>query len=425
VHKSQDPDNNNIDEINFGDDNDAGYTMSVNLLRGAGVPTGTLRWVQLTRSMRRKVRKQSAGGGTYTWRTNGWALDNQVPYADDVIFNDVTLINTQEDSPGQGFGTNVQTCSVEDEFKMYVMWKSSKADSIWITLGIFQWSWEGQVTLNPSGQYILVAPATRYSNQNLAGKMDPTRITGNDLPTWNGVCPGDMALTVTAFQSAAPASGMLGDPPPQLLPVKRGPRKIRPRFQTPDSEWLAVFLNPFNHGFMFTQEDAERQLGRKFGPTVQYPANANLRNFIWATRENATWVGLGFLQPVPIELKLQGLDLNPYPQARDTVVYFRADVAPFCYGDAAYWSQFAHAPLHVGTISETRDASLNQFVAQLQTVVGSAVRLTTREGWAVNMRFSDMPSMDLMRRIAALPQCHSVRRWQADPTDPDVGPDNQ
>jgi Carboxypeptidase regulatory-like domain len=76
------------------------------------------------------------------------------------------------DSPNNPLTAADQSTSASDDFQLYLMYKHSDADSIWVTLGKATWGWRGNITR-------IGAPASPANNWNAP--------TGTGMPNTNGV----------------------------------------------------------------------------------------------------------------------------------------------------------------------------------------------------------------------------------------------
>jgi hypothetical protein len=86
------------------------------------------------------------------------------------------------DSPGNPLSAGYSASSATDSFELYLMYKSSEAGSIWVTLRKVRWNWAGQTTR-------IGAPASPANNWNAPiGTALASDANGTDsmaLPTWN------------------------------------------------------------------------------------------------------------------------------------------------------------------------------------------------------------------------------------------------
>jgi hypothetical protein len=76
------------------------------------------------------------------------------------------------DSPANSLDATYQSSSAKDDFRLFLMYKHSDADSIWVTLGRATWGWRGMTTR-------IGAPASPANNWNAP--------TGTGMPNTNGV----------------------------------------------------------------------------------------------------------------------------------------------------------------------------------------------------------------------------------------------
>lgn len=89
------------------------------------------------------------------------------------------------DSPWIPLSASDRSASASERFELYLMYKPSGGDSIWVTLGMAEWSWAGATTR-------IGAPASVANNWNPAtgAALTPAGSgSGTDstqLPTWTG-----------------------------------------------------------------------------------------------------------------------------------------------------------------------------------------------------------------------------------------------
>jgi hypothetical protein len=123
---------------------------------------GSTQWVQ-TNAVFREVKD---GGGTHTWEGSG--LDTFYPYGNTLIV---------EDSPGQRLDSAATEVTIDDHFSMYLMFKPSISNSIWVTLRKIDWAWQAKA----------INTGTIFTSWNLnsSSKMAPVNINTFDLPMWD------------------------------------------------------------------------------------------------------------------------------------------------------------------------------------------------------------------------------------------------
>jgi len=129
----------------------------------------------------------ATGGGVKNCSTTpfGVALDTYFPYPTPDKNDDTTT----NDSPDTLLQSAWSKYSETDNFKMFLMWQSSTADSIPVPLGYVAWSWSGTAVQNPK---VKVAPWSLKKSS-----MSATFHAGNDFPHWSYVA-GTGAPTICA-----------------------------------------------------------------------------------------------------------------------------------------------------------------------------------------------------------------------------------
>jgi hypothetical protein len=83
------------------------------------------------------------------------------------------------DSPATPLTGDLSAKTAADSFHLYLMFKSSEAGSIWVTLSTVNWNWGGQTTRTGAPAANTWSPATGTSLASDANGADST-----ELPTW-------------------------------------------------------------------------------------------------------------------------------------------------------------------------------------------------------------------------------------------------
>ena len=145
-------------ELHYGSPTTPGISFSRTITVPSGF-SGSTQWVQLTDPLRR--RKLNDG----TWqRWAGAGLDTNYPYNTGASTND---------SPGTPLTSSYLNKTVSDSFEMYLMFKPSGTDTIWVPLKRTDWSWSG-------------AASRSGSNWSLDSSSNPTPSTTDTTshPVW-------------------------------------------------------------------------------------------------------------------------------------------------------------------------------------------------------------------------------------------------
>lgn len=82
-------------------------------------------------------------------------------------------------SSGSRFTTTDNIVSVAGKFETYLMYKPSGTDSIWVTLGLLNWSWNGAAGRDTDGVWQLGTGASPQT-----GDPNPKSVNNTQLPKW-------------------------------------------------------------------------------------------------------------------------------------------------------------------------------------------------------------------------------------------------
>jgi len=174
-----------------------------------GAAEGKIRDIQLCSVNRRRT----VGGKKQIWTRPamktptppGWLLDNENPYGSKGFWGAARggpwtipaggSVSDRgiDDSPETGLqGTRK---SAHDRFKYFLLYKSDKADSIWIAIGVLSWWWKGAATKGVS-RWSLVPKKSTLGWSLVAGSAgnsrNPTGSETFDFPEWDHVAPDDL-----------------------------------------------------------------------------------------------------------------------------------------------------------------------------------------------------------------------------------------
>jgi hypothetical protein len=123
------------------------------------------------------------GPTTYTWTSSGeFTLDaptNGIPQYQGIqqIYQDdasSTLTPDRFDSPNTAVTNSMILATRSDYFTDYLMFKSDRDGSIWVTLRKMQWNWSGSASNTTSGG-VVYATSNSKSNSTVS----------TDLPQWS------------------------------------------------------------------------------------------------------------------------------------------------------------------------------------------------------------------------------------------------
>ncbi len=122
-------------EVAFGASGSPGisFSRSINVPQGF---SGQTAWVNVVNPSSRQIVDSM---GTHT--KNQVGLDSRFPYS----INDPDAESTN-DTPGEQLLSSYSSVSIDDKFEMWIMFRPSGQDSIWVPLKKVSWSWSASVT---------------------------------------------------------------------------------------------------------------------------------------------------------------------------------------------------------------------------------------------------------------------------------------
>jgi hypothetical protein len=85
------------------------------------------------------------------------------------------------DTPGTDL-SNLTEYEASDTFRYWILYKSDKADSIWIPLGVLDWDWKGKATLS----------AGTWTLSGTGNAVDPSGSETLKFPEWAKKVPTDV-----------------------------------------------------------------------------------------------------------------------------------------------------------------------------------------------------------------------------------------
>jgi hypothetical protein len=149
-------------------------TPGITFTRSISVPSGfsgDTQWVQVADQV---VRTKTPNGGNSLVLSGSGLLDSNYPYT--------SAITSTEDSPRSGVDPcDYEGVSANDSFTMYLMFKPSGANSLWVPLRQVSWNWSGSAGRFTTCGWIL-SSASHSTN--------PTDQDSTDYPTWTGNVSG-------------------------------------------------------------------------------------------------------------------------------------------------------------------------------------------------------------------------------------------
>jgi hypothetical protein len=151
------------------------------------IGSGQIAFVQLVNLYRTRTLKDE-GNTTEIWTSNGqYYLDTSGGnplYGDDstTIGGGATQAHSKSDSPGSPLHSvsppGYQRRSANDNFRLYLMYKPSGDDSIWVTLRRLDWLWSGAAARNESDEWVMESGQSSSQNPGSANSIE--------LPLWPG-----------------------------------------------------------------------------------------------------------------------------------------------------------------------------------------------------------------------------------------------
>lgn len=100
------------------------------------------------------------------YRSQGFGLDSGYPYESGAIASD---------SPGLTFQTAFESVIIDESFDMYLMFKPSSTEAIWVPIKKLNWGWDATAE-KINGTWQIVGTPTKFSNP-------PTDVTTH--PQWS------------------------------------------------------------------------------------------------------------------------------------------------------------------------------------------------------------------------------------------------
>jgi hypothetical protein len=153
-------------ELHYGSPSKSGITFSHNVSIPSGF-SGDVAWFQVINNT---LRRRQLNAGTWERQFGQGVLDATFPY---------DTRNPTNDSPGSGLSSSYLQSTISQNFDMYLMFKPSNANSIWVPLRKVNWFWNAGATRNVSiNQWSLNSGSMR--------NVDPPSVDTIVHPTWNG-----------------------------------------------------------------------------------------------------------------------------------------------------------------------------------------------------------------------------------------------
>ena len=147
------------------------------------IGAGQIAFLQLVNVYRTRTLKDLSNT-VEVWTSNGqYYLDTigSTPlYGDDAttIGGGATQVHSKTDTPGSPLSTIYQRRSAADEFQLYLMYRPSGVDSIWVTLRRLDWFWSGAAVRDGNDEWIM--------ESGQASSQNPGSVNSVALPLWPG-----------------------------------------------------------------------------------------------------------------------------------------------------------------------------------------------------------------------------------------------
>ena len=118
-------------------------------------------------------------GAAQTWSIPNWWLDVQDPYVAVTAVAAGAVANfSSSDSPGMPLGPGFSRKQVAFmRFKLYVMFKPTGADTIWVPVAVLLWGWSGLAVSADSG-------ANWTMSSGAQDTVNPAGAATNEFPVW-------------------------------------------------------------------------------------------------------------------------------------------------------------------------------------------------------------------------------------------------
>lgn len=150
-------------ELHYGTSSTPGISFSRTISVSSGFSGSTAYW-KVINSTTREMQKND---NVWMTLTASSVLDTNLPYS----------ANAQtSDSPGNGLSSAYKKVTVSDSFTMFLMFKPTVSDSIWVPLRSVNWSWTGEASKDSQGQWSLDASSKNTGNSSETSTH----------PTWSG-----------------------------------------------------------------------------------------------------------------------------------------------------------------------------------------------------------------------------------------------
>ena len=363
-------------------------------------------------------------------------LDGSVPYSE--VMRQVPAVGRAhwfaEDTPSYQFPKTRRQVQVRAVYRFYLQYRAPAASAIWVTLARWDWYWNIQMENDPTE----VPPIPWHlSRSDFAYKTYPDHTMRGAPPGWNlpewqdtvgqvearggpraGAKPRIDETTQSLVQ-AAMAPGLTAEPTTgPWTPEEGQPPRHDDQHRIQTGRQLVMFdpppPEPYDPRHPVDPQYATRQrvaarLGIALGPDVVRP---DRRYWLaWSPLETVRDGGYENAQVLPQDLRCEGLDIRPLPERSGVLQVLRLWVAPFCWGgDQAYWELYAHGPLEGP--DDFRMAGYERTVRALAQQAGCpVVHGRQLDAGTVEVVFRGMPPMDIVSRIAMLPQTARVLNY--------------
>ncbi len=298
------------------------------------------------------------------------------------------------DSPAAGLRDNCKRVQVQETFRMYIAFLSDRAESRWMPLGYFEWSWSGTVSRDSMAVPWPNQPSAAANSQTFGMVFTPS----NSMPAWAGVI---RLLQLQAAQLVGPFPAEIDIP-----------------------SWTQPVLDAREMAIRFDGADSAEMRGRvaaAIGSPVERFVSGPQAYLVWTTPDAAraaTRVAgvTAIVEIPPRDRRVQPKTPRDYEliaAAKEFVVY----VSPFCLYDSQRYAAVA-AP-----------AQLTEVAFALRRIAGSrgasVASVVARDESKLNLTFTAAPGFAVLDALAEHPQVQWIELLSHFRPDDPVGPVDQ
>jgi hypothetical protein len=144
------------------------------------IPTGYAGQLALTQLVNASRTRRRPDGTSLTYSTGGsYVLDTKELYATlNLVEGQEAVARISDDLPGVSLNLGFSSVSVNDRFQAYLEYKPDTPNSIWVTLGVFNWDWSAVANFTDSWTIDTTPAITHYS-------VNPSGQDSTTLPVWS------------------------------------------------------------------------------------------------------------------------------------------------------------------------------------------------------------------------------------------------